>query len=154
MSQNTTHTKRVYPLVCHASSLINPEIRSFFAEFYRISDTPSAHVLYADQFTQDAILIMGSKKSVGRSEILAFRKSMWEKVHSRSHTPEKIFPFGNQEIDEVMIYGVVKYELKDGGLAEVDWAARANLVKEDETWRMGFYQVYLDTAAMQNPKGK
>jgi len=42
--------------------------------------------------------------------------------------------------------------LKDGRKAEVDWAARANLVREEGRWRMAFYQVYLDTAAMQNAK--
>lgn len=44
---------------------------------------------------------------------------MWEKVESRSHTPTKIFPFGGDDADEVMIYGVVKYGLKAGGESEV-----------------------------------
>lgn len=48
-----------------------------------------------------------------------------------------------------MLYGTVAYVLKDGKKAGVDWAARANMVKDDEGggWKMGFYQVYLDTAA-------
>lgn len=81
-------------------------------------------------------------------EILALRKSMWEKVSSRSHNPIKIFPFGSYS-DEVMLYGTVKYGLKEGGEKEVDWAARAKLVKEGEEEggkekiRMSFYQVYL-----------
>jgi hypothetical protein len=75
-------------------------------------------------------------------EILALRKSMWEKVSSRSHNPIKIFPFGSYS-DEVMLYGTVKYGLKDGGEKEVDWAARAKLVNEDGKIRMSFYQVYL-----------
>jgi hypothetical protein len=76
-------------------------------------------------------------------EILALRKSMWEKVSSRSHNPIKIFPFGSYS-DEVMLYGTVKYGLKSGGESELDWAARAKLVKEDDDKvRMAFYQVYL-----------
>jgi hypothetical protein len=76
------------------------------------------------------------------TEILALRKSMWEEVASRSHNPIKIFPFGAYA-DEVMLYGTVKYEMKAGGEKEVDWAARAKLVKEDEKVKMAFYQVYL-----------
>jgi hypothetical protein len=76
------------------------------------------------------------------TEILATRKAMWEKVSSRSHNPIKIFPFGAYA-DEVMLYGTVKYGLKSGGESEVDWAARAKLVKEDGKVKMSFYQVYL-----------
>lgn len=67
---------------------------------------------------------------------------MWEKVQSRLHTPIKIFPFGSHST-EVMLYGTVAYTLKDGKKAEVEWAARANLVKENERWKLSFYQVYL-----------
>jgi hypothetical protein len=67
---------------------------------------------------------------------------MWEKVSSRSHNPIKIFPFGAYA-DEVMLYGTVKYSFKSGGESEVDWAARAKLVKEDGKVKMSFYQVYL-----------
>lgn len=77
-----------------------------------------------------------------RVEILAFRKGMWEKVKSRLHKPTKIFPFG-QNTDEVMLYGTVDYELKDGRKTAVDWAARGHLVKEDSVVKMDFYQVYL-----------
>ena len=67
---------------------------------------------------------------------------MWEKVSSRSHNPIKIFPFGSYS-DEVMLYGTVKYGLKSGGESEVDWAARAHLVKVDGKVKMDYYQVYL-----------
>jgi len=43
---------------------------------------------------------------------------MWTLVESREHSPIKIFPFG-EGAKEVMIYGVVKYTLKDGRKAEV-----------------------------------
>jgi hypothetical protein len=71
---------------------------------------------------------------------------MWTHVSSRSHNPIKIFPFGSYS-DEVMLYGTVKYGLKDGGEREVEWAARAKLVKEgeegEEKVKLSFYQVYL-----------
>tara|TARA_R110002003_G_scaffold1005_3_gene21972 strand:+ start:7453 stop:7752 length:300 start_codon:yes stop_codon:yes gene_type:complete len=81
-----------------------------------------------------------------RTEILALRKSMWEKVSSRSHNPIKIFPFGSYS-DEVMLYGTVKYGLKSGGESGLDWAARAKLVKVDGKVKMEFYQVYLVSLA-------
>jgi hypothetical protein len=39
--------------------------KKFFEEFYEISDTPDAHDKYAEQFTEDATLIMASKKAKG-----------------------------------------------------------------------------------------
>jgi hypothetical protein len=39
--------------------------KEFISEFYRISDTPDAHETYAQQYTDDATLVMASKKVVG-----------------------------------------------------------------------------------------
>ncbi|KAL5115397.1 hypothetical protein ACEQ8H_006697 [Pleosporales sp. CAS-2024a] len=125
---------------------MDPKVQTFFQDFYAASDAPHAHEQYAQYFTHDATLILASKKVQGRNEIIALRKSMWEKVSSRLHKPIKVFPFGSNS-NEVMLYGTVKYGLKDGGDKEVDWAARANLVNEEGKARMSFYQVYLDTAA-------
>ena len=85
------------------------------------------------------------------SEILSIRKSMWEKVSSRKHKPIQIFPFGSRA-DEVMLHGTVEYTFKDGRTGGVPWAARGHVVKAAEgTYRMDYYQVYLDSAA-QGPK--
>jgi len=130
---------------------VDDGIKTFFEEFYNTSDTPDAHDKYADSFTQDATLVMASKKGVGREEILQIRKGMWVAVASRLHTPIKIFPFGSGS-SEVMLYGTVAYTLKDGRRANVEWGARANMVKDGGDWKLGFYQVYLDTAATQNAK--
>ncbi|KAL2074786.1 hypothetical protein VTL71DRAFT_8565 [Oculimacula yallundae] len=126
-------------------------IRAFFETFYKTSDTPDAHDAYADSFTEDADFVMASKRARGREEILAIREGMWTTVSSRLHTPVKIFPFGSGA-DELMLYGTVKYVLKDGRGTEVEWAARAKMAKVEGEWKMAFYQVYLDTAAMQNAK--
>ncbi|KAL0256916.1 hypothetical protein SLS55_007725 [Diplodia seriata] len=131
----------------------DPAYKQFFEDFYATSDTPGAHDKYADNFTDDATLIMASKTAKGRDEIIALRHGMWEKVAARTHSPLKIFPAGAAGADEVMLYGVVAYTLKTGGQASVDWAARANLVKGDDgKVRMRYYQVYLDTAAQQAAK--
>ncbi|TVY44120.1 hypothetical protein LOCC1_G003999 [Lachnellula occidentalis] len=126
-------------------------IAEYFENFYKTSDTPDAHGKYAESFTKNATMIMASKISEGYDEILATRKGMWDAVRSRHHHVEKIFPFG-PDANEVMLCGTVAYELKDGRKAAVPWGARATLVNELGGWKMGFYQVYLDTAAMQNAK--
>ena len=70
---------------------------------------------------------------------------MWSAIASRSHNPNKIFPFGPHS-NELMIYGTVEYTFKEGGKAQKDWAARATMAQVDgEAWKMSFYQVYLDT---------
>lgn len=79
-------------------------------------------------------------------EILSFRKSLWTKVSARRHTPTKIF-FGGD--NDLMLFGKVAYVMKgqeaSGQEVELDWAARAEFVFDDETKepRMRYYQVYL-----------
>lgn len=43
------------------------DYRKFFEDLYELSDDPSAHDKYVEQFTSDATVIMGSKKAVGSS---------------------------------------------------------------------------------------
>ncbi|KAL1585060.1 hypothetical protein WHR41_06186 [Cladosporium halotolerans] len=127
---------------------LKPGIASFFENFYAISDTPTGHELYADQFTGDATLIMASKVAKGRQGIIEMREGMWEKVAKRSHKPLMIYSF-TKHGDDVMLHGTVDYDLKDGKKAKgVEWAARAKFGSENGSLRMTFYQVYLDTAAM------
>jgi hypothetical protein len=49
-----------------AGDKFDPEYKTFFEKFYETSDTPTAHEEYSKQFTQDATLIMASKKVQGR----------------------------------------------------------------------------------------
>ncbi|KAF4555508.1 Hypothetical protein D9617_2g054690 [Elsinoe fawcettii] len=130
----------------------DPAYVSFFENFYKISDTPDAHDQYADQFTSDATLIMASKKVQGRDDILALRKGMWEKICARSHVPETIFPFtpAGKDTQDLMLHGTVTYTFKAGGQGGLPWAARAKLVKDGSgNVKLGFYQVYLDSAAQK-----
>ena len=53
--------------IAHTAPIpIDPSIPQFFEKFYRISDTPDAHSEYVDSFTDDATMIMASKKGVGK----------------------------------------------------------------------------------------
>ena len=69
---------------------------------------------------------------------------MWANVTKRSHTVHKIFPIGN-ESNQIMLYGEVEYDLKDGSHSKKDWAARADLIQQTSAgvWQLKFYQVYL-----------
>ena len=75
------------------------------------------------------------------------RHGMWEKVASRSHKPTKIYSFG-PDSEDVMLFGTVDYELKDGKRAsDIEWAARAQFSSLDGQPKMNFYQVYLVSIA-------
>lgn len=70
------------------------------------------------------------------------RQGMWEKVASRSHKPTKIF--AGSDSHEVMLFGTVDYELKDGKKAtDIEWAARAHFSPLGGAPKMDEYQVYL-----------
>jgi hypothetical protein len=51
---------------------LDPDFKSFFQAFYKVSDTPSAHEAYVDFFTKDAIVIMASKRVEGSERSSAF----------------------------------------------------------------------------------
>ena len=69
---------------------------------------------------------------------------MWDLVQERRHTVHKIFPFGNNST-EFMLVGLVNYTLKTGEKKDVEWAGRATLEKSpSEKWTFGFYQIWLN----------
>lgn len=51
----------------------DPAYKKFFEDFYRISDTPDVHDVYASSFTEDATLIMASRTAKGTSGTLGLR---------------------------------------------------------------------------------
>ncbi len=122
---------------------VDSRIVAFFERFYAVSDDPAAHEEYAQSFTPDADFAMGSKKVAGYADILALRHGLWSgPVRTRKHTLEKIFPFG-RDSNELMLYGSVFYELKNGKDITVDWAARAVMTEYQGALRFKLYQVYL-----------
>jgi hypothetical protein len=131
---------------------LDPKVANLFANFYTTSDNPSEklHADYANSFTSDATLIMGLREVQGYDAILELRKSLWAgPVKTRLHTLHKIFPFGD-DANEIMLYGHVDYELKNGKDVSVNWAGRAQVVDEGGHLKMKFYQVYSDSAAIAN----
>ena len=67
---------------------------------------------------------------------------MWEKVASRSHNPIQLFIF-SEGSNDLMAYGTVGFEFKDGRKGTADWGARSHFTKADGHLKMDFYQVYL-----------
>jgi hypothetical protein len=49
---------------------LDPDFKSFFQDFYATSDTPAAHEHYVKYFTDDATLIMASRKAQGSEGLL------------------------------------------------------------------------------------
>jgi hypothetical protein len=49
---------------------VRPEIRTFFEEFYRVTDDPDAHERYIGMFTNDAKIYMGVNEFGGRDGIM------------------------------------------------------------------------------------
>lgn len=139
---NTMSTTSTY--VGELPSLtIDPRIPQFFERFYAISDNPDTHEEYAHSLTDDATMIMGTRTVEGYKDILALRHSLWSgPIQRRKHTLVKIFPFGDNS-NEVMLYGSVRYGLKNGKEVSVDWAGHALLVDDKGQLKMAFYQVYL-----------
>ena len=45
---------------------VDTGIKQFFEDFYKTTDMPDAHEDYVDFYARDAVLIMASKKCVGR----------------------------------------------------------------------------------------
>ncbi|KPM37663.1 hypothetical protein AK830_g8904 [Neonectria ditissima] len=142
--------KAAYP----ADLKIHPEVDAFFIRFYGISDTPgltnedqmvSLHSAVETAHSEDPT----TNGAPEREEITTLREGMWSTVASRKHTIHKIFPFGN-DATEVMIYGSVELGLRSGSTVYSEWAARAQLTKDeaDGEWKMSFYQVYMDTGPM------
>jgi hypothetical protein len=135
-------------------------IKKFLEMFYAMSDNPEVTAeAYADNFTDDATLVMGKNRAVGRSglrfrsilaasevlmiaEISALRRPMWNEVSARQHRPLMVFPFGSNA-REVMLYGTVSYQMKDSRRTCIEWSARATFAVVDEAVRLEFYQVWL-----------
>ena len=79
-----------------------------------------------------------------RGELRDLRERMWEVVASRKHTLTKAFPgsFGKAGEQEVMLFGEVAREKKDGSSGVFSWAGHAVLRKESGDWKFSYYRVW------------
>ncbi|KAI0969220.1 hypothetical protein F4678DRAFT_463483 [Xylaria arbuscula] len=137
--------------------VVNDRVKTFISTFYAVSDDPSRNDEWVDYFASDASLVVADKRASGVAEIRALRKGMWEKIKSRRHKLEKVFPAvfgpppGNDErgqserLFEYMLYGSVDFETKSGERATGQWAGRAVLRDGEGGLKYTFYQVYIHT---------
>ncbi|KAH7358801.1 hypothetical protein B0T11DRAFT_341029 [Plectosphaerella cucumerina] len=128
---------------------VDQDLVAFFRSFYEISDIEGVVDQYVDQFTPDATFIPATRTLKGHDQIRAIRAAQWQKVGKRTHSIDKIFPFGSNS-NELMLYGTVAMESQEGSKGSLDWAARAIVSKDapDGKYRLKFYQVYLDYGAI------
>lgn len=59
---NMSHHQAEVP----ADGSVKQDVRAFFEQFYLLSDTPEAHQEYANQFTENGVLIMIGDRRNGR----------------------------------------------------------------------------------------
>lgn len=75
---------------------------------------------------------------------------MWAAVATRHHVVTKVYPSDTE--DELMLFGTVDYELKNGKKLSSDWAGR--MVFDEAGEKMKFYQVWLDASPVVVALGK
>ncbi|KAJ2977117.1 hypothetical protein NUW58_g7907 [Xylaria curta] len=145
---------------------VDERVKKFISAFYAVSDDASRNEEWLDYFSPDALLVMGDKRARGAEEIRELRKGMWEKVKTRKHKLDKVFPaaFEAHEHEsewrfEYMLHGSVEFELKSGEKSVGQWAGRAILTNDGERLKYALYQVYLHilsisllTIAPENPQ--
>ncbi|KAI5926563.1 hypothetical protein F4810DRAFT_707652 [Camillea tinctor] len=130
---------------------VSDRVKDFIASFYAVSDDPSRNEEWVEHFAADAVLVMGDKTARGTEQIRQLREGMWEKVKSRRHKLDKMFPasFGSErkgEEHEYMICGSADFAMKSGedDVASATWAGRAVLTDVDDgRLKYAFYQVYI-----------
>ncbi|KAK4146957.1 uncharacterized protein C8A04DRAFT_25151 [Dichotomopilus funicola] len=133
---------------------VDPSIRAFISRFYHVSDDPDRNGEWADFFTEDALVKIGSNVAEGTEEIHRLRENMWVNVATRKHRVAKVFPAhfpatptAPASIDdpEFMLFGTVAYTPRNSSAyIVVDWAGHARLTRDgaDAPWRMLAYTVY------------
>ncbi|KAI0542268.1 hypothetical protein GGR58DRAFT_453327 [Xylaria digitata] len=141
-----------YAAIYPTNVVVDERLKNFIPAFYAISDDPSRNDEWVNCFTPDASLIMGDKRARGIEEIRTLRESMWEKIKSRRHKLDKVFPNAfelpeheSERRFEYMLHGSVDLELKGGEKLAGQWAGRAILREDEGELKYAFYQVYIHT---------
>jgi len=119
----------------------------FIRHFYETSDVNDRDfdVKYAECFVSEGILVMPAKRAVGAREIIALREGAWGDISTREHTVLGIVPF-RPHASDVLLWGTVKYGMKDGSTKESDWAAKGSFVRVDGAVKWKDYKVYTNSA--------
>ncbi|KAK7189132.1 fungal specific transcription factor [Paraphaeosphaeria sporulosa] len=118
-----------YPPTC----TIDPSIKALISHYYQQVDTKGKHVEYSECWIEDGTLVVpNGQEFTGREAIRNLHSGMWDGVPRRLHRPRKVFPFGDNA-DEVVIIGTVEYWPEDGPYKKQDMAARAKYRKDSNT---------------------
>ncbi|KAK9435992.1 putative Fungal specific transcription factor [Metarhizium brunneum] len=81
---------------------------------------------------------MGNDRGRGEQEIRELRSKMWSTVQERRHSVVKVFPASFQDLEsedqecELMLFGEVTLQTKDGQSQVVPWAGHV-VLKKDKT---------------------
>ncbi|KAI0435087.1 hypothetical protein F5Y09DRAFT_293642 [Xylaria sp. FL1042] len=149
----TTTTMDYTPIYPTDGVAVDERVKRFISAFYAVSDDPGKNDEWVDYFAPDASLVMGDKMARGVEEIRVLRGGMWEKIKSRRHKLDKVFPavFELPEHEhegrfEYMLYGSADFELKSGEKLTGQWAGRAVLRDGEGGLKYTFYQVYIHTS--------
>jgi hypothetical protein len=124
---------------------VSQELSTFIKDFYAASDVgPAGHDDYVNYYTPDCTLIMGANEFKSQSGVRQFREAGWEKVSTRKHIVDGVFPSSEKPDQQVMLYGTVDYGMKDGTEKKgIEWAALMNLAKVDGSYKLAKYQVWI-----------
>ncbi|KAL2124081.1 hypothetical protein VTJ04DRAFT_446 [Mycothermus thermophilus] len=135
-------------------------VKQFIRHFFEVSDDPARDAEWVGMFREDATVMMGGEKAVGRAEIQKLRRQMWRDVSARKHRVVKVFP-GHFSEDpgsvekgivamneaEFMAFGAVAYRMRDEEVPDsvVSWAGHGRVRRENMSrpWRWVFWRVYL-----------
>lgn len=123
---------------------VDPRIIPAFQKFYSYADDPTAHEQFANSWTPDGSYISGSIKAHGRDRVLELRRFSHEKtpIKKRFHYPQKLFVHGDNNLD-TMLYGHMRFLLKDGAELEIEWGARALFEEHEGNLKFKIYQSYI-----------
>lgn len=61
---------------------VDEGIIQFFKTFYKTSDTPTIHEEYVTSFTENAIMIMASRRSEGRDGMFTITSAFINRAHA------------------------------------------------------------------------
>lgn len=133
---------------------ISQGLSDFIRAFYAASDVgPSGHEAYVSHYTDDTTLIMGPTEFKNKEGVMKFREAGWEKVETRKHIVNGIFPSSDKPEEQVMLNGTVDYGMKDGtSKSGIEWAALMNLTKENGEYKLQKYQVWI-VSSQESLKG-
>ncbi|KAK8911094.1 hypothetical protein QC760_000155 [Botrytis cinerea] len=114
---------------------VSPEVKALLEKYFQLSNASSSHndheaneQEFAELFVNDGTYELAEEQSVGRDEIISFRKKLFANIPHREHPVVRIFTFGSDDMN-LMCYGTVGYKISDEPVNMQEWAARYEIVR-------------------------